>query len=173
MSRKLPGPYDPDEMQRFLATFMYEDEAFLVDEVIKVDVERREIEARLDTTRSLPYARHQRVSSSHPAHVAGGDIIMATASLGCLHAWFFYGCRWDEGWTAFGNRIHHADFRALARIGPPLQLRSRETRSRAGARRLVLRYDFEFRQAGTVVYYGDQTAMFVKDLRQRESGRPD
>jgi hypothetical protein len=41
MSRKLPGPYDPDEMQRFLATFMYEDEAFLVDEVIKVDVERR------------------------------------------------------------------------------------------------------------------------------------
>jgi hypothetical protein len=98
---------------------------------------------------------------------------MATASLGCLHAWFFYGCRWDEGWTAFGNRIHHADFRALARIGPPLQLRSRETRSRAGARRLVLRYDFEFRQAGTVVYYGDQTAMFVKDLRQRESGRPD
>jgi hypothetical protein len=88
---------------------------------------------------------------------------MATGSLGCLHAWFFYGCRWDEGWVGFGNRIHRADFKALARIGPPLEMRSRELRSRVGPRRVVLRCAFEFQQEGAVVYTGDQSAMFLRD----------
>ncbi len=62
----------------------------------------------------------------------------------------------------FGNRIHRADFRNLARIGPPLELESRETRTRVGARRVVLRFQFLFRQGDTEVYQGDQTAMFFK-----------
>jgi hypothetical protein len=37
--------------------------------------------------------------------------------------------------------------------------------SRVSPRRVVLRYEFEFRQQGRVVYLGDQSAMFVKDLR--------
>jgi hypothetical protein len=94
--------------------------------------------------------------------VAAAELLQATGSLGCMHAWFFYGCRWDEGWAGFGNRIHRADFKELARIGPPLELVSRETRSRVGERRIVLRYDFRFTQEERVVYAGDQTAMFVK-----------
>jgi hypothetical protein len=49
------------------------------------------------------------------------------------------------------------------RLPSSLELASRETRSRVGERRVVLRYDFHFHQAGELVYVGDQTAMFVKD----------
>ncbi|MDH3284144.1 MAG: hypothetical protein OEQ13_05350 [Acidobacteriota bacterium] len=162
MPRTIPGPYPPEEMRRFLDSFMYEDDAFLVDEVTRLDPARREIEGRLDTTRTLPITRRQRSDDSHPAHVAAPELIMVTGCLGCLSAWFFHGCRWDEGWVGFGNRIHRADFKTLARIGPPLDLRSRETRSRVGASRIVVRYEFEFEQEGRMVYLGDQSAMFFK-----------
>ncbi len=163
MAKEIPGPYDPNEIRRFLDTFMYREPAFLVDEVIELNGERRAIRARLQTTGGLAYTSQQRVGPGHPAHVAGGDIITITGSLGCLHAWFFYGCRWDEGWTGFGNRIHRADFKELAEIGPPLELTSCELHSRAGKRRLVIRYEFEFRQGARLIYYGDQSAIFLKD----------
>jgi hypothetical protein len=104
----IPGPVDPAELRRFLDTFLYHEDVFLVDEIRKLDSESRTIHAVLDTARPLPYADRQRVSEIHPAHVSGPELIMATGSLGCLHAWFFHGCRWDEGWTGFGNRIHRA-----------------------------------------------------------------
>lgn len=163
MAKAIPGPYDPNEIRRFLETFMYREPAFLVDEVTELDVERRQIRALVDTTGGLAYTRQQRVSPGHPAHVAGGDLITITGSLGCLHAWFFYGCRWDEGWTGFGYRIHRADFKELAEIGPPLELLSRELQSHTGKRRLVIRYEFEFRQGARLIYYGDQSAIFLKD----------
>ena len=163
LAREIPGPYDPNEMQRFLETFMYDAAAFLVDEVVRLDRAEREVEAILETTRFLPLTSYQRVQRGHPAHVCGGDIIMVTACLGSMHAWFFHGARWDEGWTGFGNRIHRAEFRKLADVGPPIALKSRETNSRIGTRRMVLRYEFEFRQGGDTVYHGDQSAMFVKE----------
>ncbi len=150
-------------MRRFLDTFLYRQPAFLVDEILALDAAERRIEAILDTRRPLPFAREQRIDPLHPAHVSAAEIVMATGSLGCLHAWFFHGCRWDEGWAGFGNRIHRADFKRLARIGPPLALESRETRTRSGARRIVIRFAFRFHQDGQLVYAGDQTAMFVKD----------
>jgi len=135
----------------------------IVSLIVAMDAEARAIEARLDTTRGLPFAAQQRTSPNHPAHVSAGELVMATGSLGCMHAWFFHGCRWDEGWSGFGNRIHRADFKRIARVDAPLELESRESRSRIGERRIVLRYDFRFRQDGELVYVGDQTAMFVKD----------
>lgn len=154
---------DPADLQRFLDSFLYTEEAFLIDEIVRVDAGERSIEARLDTTRALPFAACQRVGPGHPAHVSGAELVMVTGSLGCLHAWLFHGCRWDEGWAGFGNRIHRADFKRLARLGPPIELQSRETRQRIGPARVVLRYAFEFRQDGELVYVGDQSAMFVRD----------
>lgn len=154
---------DPAELRRFLDTFLYREEGFLLDAVLDVDPEARSVRARLETTKPLPYTRLQRNGPHHPAHVAAAEMLALTGSLGCLHAWFFHGCRWDEGWTGFGNRIHRADFRTLARVGPPLDLHSRETRTRAGARRVVIRYAFRFEQQGRPVYLGDQTAMFLKE----------
>ena len=160
MSRVASGPIPPEQMQHFLDTFLYREEAFFVDEIVSVDREACALEARLDTARPLPYSDAQRVRPEHPAHVSAGELLMATGSLGCLHAWLFHGCRWDLGWTGFGNRIHRADFRRLVRRGPALVLHSRETRRRVGARRVMLRLEFRFEQEGELAYWGDQSAMF-------------
>lgn len=168
------GVLEPESLQHFLDTFLYREQAFLIDEITRLDHEERCIEALLDSTRELPFSAAQRVAPNHPAHVSAAEILMATGSLGCLHAYFFHGCRWDEGWAGFGNRIHRADFKRIATIGPPVHLQSKETRTRAGAKRIVIRYEFEFRQAGELVYLGDQSAMFVKsrDLASRERPAP-
>ncbi len=163
MSVRVPDSIDPAEIQRFVDTFLYRQEAFLIDEIVAVDAEARRIEARMQTTGDLPISAHQRTGPGHPAHVAAAEMLMLTGSLGCLHAWLFHGCRWDEGWSGFGNRIHRADFKQLARIGPPLELSSVETRTRVGEKRVVLRYEFRFEQEGRLVYLGDQSAMFFKD----------
>jgi len=163
VTREIPGPFDPTEMQRFLEAHLYEPEAFLIDEVTKLDRDTRRIGARMQTTRALPFTALQRPSAHHPRHVAAAELLMLTGNLGFLHAWFFHGCRFDEGWVGFGNRIHRADFKSLARIGPPLELESHESRTRSGAKRVVMRIEFEFRQSGTVVYRGDQSAIFLKD----------
>ena len=168
-----PGPIDPAEMRHFLDTFLYSEEAFLVDEIVSLDREKKAIEARLDTTRSLPLSAAQRTGRHHPAHVSAAELLMATGSLGCLHAWFFHGCRWDEGWSGFGNRIHRADFKNLAAIGPPLRLVSEETRTRVGRQRVVIRYEFHFWQGDALVYYGDQTAMFFKEKALESSLEPE
>ena len=162
LARRSQGVTDPVELQRFLDTFLYREDAVLLDEITAIDEAARRIDARLDAKRPLPLADAQRVSRLHPAHVSGAEFVMVTGALGCLHAWLFHGCRWDEGWAGFGNRIHRADFKRLARRDAPVELSSTATRERVGASRVVIRFAFDFRQAGEVVYVGDQSAMFVK-----------
>ena len=77
----------------------------------------------------------------------------------------FHACRWDEGWAAFGNRIHRADFKNLARIGPPLRLESRESRSRQSEKRVVMHLAFEFWQEDTLIYRSEQSAIFFRERR--------
>ncbi len=158
----MEGPFEDAEIERFFASHTYEPEAFLVDRVVTLDHEAGRIEAVLDTTRALPFSALQRVSQEHPAHVSAGDLLMITGCLGSLAAWFFHDCRGDEGWAGFGSRIHRADFRGLAKLGPPLDLHFTETKLRTGPRRVVMRGEFEFEQEGRVVYRGDQTAIFVR-----------
>ena len=159
----IPSPWPDAEMAHFLDTFLYERGAFLIDEVLAADPDKHTITGRMDTTRELPVAPFQRGDEAlHPRHVSGPEMVLLTGNLGCLHAWFFHGVRWDEGWVGFGSRIHRADFRDLASLGPPMICTSTETRRRVGARRIMLRYAFEFSQQGRVVYRSDQSAMFVK-----------
>jgi hypothetical protein len=155
-------------MRRFLATYLYRDEAFLIDPILRLDAEERCVEAIVDTTQPLPIAALQRNDARHPPHVSAAEQLMITGSLGFLHAWFFHGCHWDEGWSGFANRIHRADFKTLARVGPPLDVASRELKTRTGPSRVVLRMEFTFHQQGRLVYRGDQTAMFLKDRNLSE-----
>ena len=150
-------------MQRFLDSLLYEEEAFLIDEVTRMDRESLCVEARMDTTRPLPFSNLQRPSEIHPLHVAASDMLMLTGNLGFVHAWFFHGCHFDEGWAGFGNRIHRADFKNLARIGPPLRLESRETRTREGPKRVMMRMQFQFWQDDMLIYQGDQSAIFFRE----------
>ena len=157
------GPFPADEMARFLDAYFYDPSAFLIDEVTRLDAGANRVEAVMDTTRHLPYGSLQRGDPRlHPRHVSGPELVMLTANLGSLHAYFVHGCRWDEGWVGYGNRIHRADFKRLARVGPLLELHSEEIRSRRGERRLVSRYRFRFEQEGEVVYAAEQTAQFLK-----------
>src|SRR6516225_5058470 len=142
------------EIDDFVATFLYSSEAFLVDEVTSVDREQGVVEARMDTTRALPVSRFQTGDALvHPRHVSAPYLLLLTGNLGCLPAYFLHQCRWDEGWVGFGNRIHRADFKRRVTIVPPLLLHSRETRVRQGPKRVVLRYEFRFRQEGELAYF--------------------
>jgi hypothetical protein len=49
-----------------------------------------------------------------------------------------------------------------AHIGPPLELRSRGVRSRVGQNRTMIRFEFEVSRMGWPVYFGDQTATFLR-----------
>jgi hypothetical protein len=157
------SPPAPAELRRFLDAYLYEEAAFLVDEMTHLDPDAGLVRGVMDTTRPLPVSKLQRTGPHHPAHVSASDLLTLTGNLGCLHAWFLHGCHFDRGWTGFGNRIHRADFKKLARIGPPLELESRELRARDGKARVVIRFEFRFHQEGELVYYGDQTAMFMKE----------
>jgi hypothetical protein len=160
MPHNLPNPWPDGELQTFLDHFLYEPAAFLVDSVeLAAD---GVIEATCDTQRDLPISAMQRGDpKKHPRHVSAPELVLATGSLGCLHAYFFHGCRWQDGWVGFGSRIHRADFRDIVRRGPPMTMRSVEVRKRVQPKRVVLRLEFEFMQEGRLVYRGDQTAMFV------------
>jgi hypothetical protein len=162
MPKIRPGPLPPEEVDHFLETFLYSEAGVLVDEILRADADAGEMDALLETAQPLAYSDLQRTGPHHPAHVAAGELLTATGSLGCLHAYFFHGCRWDEGWAGYGGRIHRVDFKRLARRGPPLHLHSRETRVRRGAKQVVIRYEFRFLQEGELVYRGDQTAMFLR-----------
>jgi len=160
------GPLPDGEMTRFLATYFYDRTAFLIDEVRRIDAETNIVEAVMDTSRHLPYGSLQRGDPAvHPRHVSGPELLMLTANLGSLHAYFVHGCRWDEGWVGYGNRIHRADFKRLARVGPPVLLHSHEVRSRLGPARLVSRYQFRFEQDGEIVYQAEQTDQFLRSRR--------
>ena len=107
------GVPSKEEIERFVSTFLYSREAFLVDDVTA----RRPRRAR-DRSEDGHYAALTRRAAFsvgdlrvHPRHVSAPDLLLLTGNLGCLHAYFLHGCRWDEGWVGFGNRIHRADFR--------------------------------------------------------------
>jgi 3-hydroxymyristoyl/3-hydroxydecanoyl-(acyl carrier protein) dehydratase len=70
--------------------------------------------------------------------------------------------RHADGWIGYGGRIHSARFKALARPGAPMELECRATQLRHTPTSVLARYDFRFTQAGTLVYEGDQTAIWQK-----------
>lgn len=156
-------PWDPQDFGRFVEHYFYAPEALLIDEVLRADPETNTIKARCPANNRWLVAPYQRGDEKwHPRHVSGADLLMLTGVLGSLHAYFFHGCRWHEGWVGFGNRIEEAEFKALAHTNLPLDLKSTEVRARRGDRRALLEYQFEFSQEGRPVYTSRQTAMFLK-----------
>ena len=114
-------------------------------------------------SRPAPFPHSTARAKAIRLHVAAPDMLMLSGNLGFLHAWFFHGCRFDEGWAGFGNRIQRADFKNLARIGPPLRLESTESRTRVGPKRVMMRMEFQFWQDETLIYQADQSAIFFRD----------
>lgn len=159
----IPSPWPSKEIALFLEHYFYSPDAFLISEVLSADSSLGEIRARsAKDSRWLvaPYQRGDEVR--HPRHISGGDLVMLTASLGSLHAYFFHQCRWEEGWVGFGNRMENVIFHQLARTDLELDLFSKETAVRRGSKRTLMSFEFQFSQQGKLVYSSHQTALFVK-----------
>lgn len=166
LASKIKSPWG-SEMKRFLEGYFYEPEAFLLDEIVSADREAGIIEARASEGSQWLVAPYQKGDEiTHPRHISGADLIMLTASLGSLHAYFFHRCYWHEGWVGFGNRIENAQFHSLATLAKPLTTRSKEVRVRRGEKRTLLEFEFEFSQEGdqgmTKIYTSRQMAMFLR-----------
>jgi hypothetical protein len=154
-------PLDPD----FVADCPYGPEAICIDELVSVDVEAGMVRARMVTRPDLPLTRDQRAHPvKHPRHVSGGLMVHLTGMLGFMHTYHVLGLRHADGWIGYGGRIYDARFAALATIGPPLDLEVRATKIRQRENQVFGRYDFRFTQDETLIYRGDQAAMWMRVL---------
>ena len=152
--------------EAFVADCPYGPGGLLIDEIVELDPEHHRVVALLHAHAELPLTREQRAHPiRHPRHVSGGLMVHLTGMVGFVHAYYVLGLKHAEGWVGYGGRIHSAKFLALADASPgalPLHLEGRATQVRKMAKSVFCRYEFSFRQGDTVVYTGDQSAMWVK-----------
>jgi 3-hydroxymyristoyl/3-hydroxydecanoyl-(acyl carrier protein) dehydratase len=150
---------DPD----LVADCPYGPGGLLVDEILHVDSTEDLVRVRMPTTDDLPLTREQRAHPvRHPRHVSGGLMVHMTAIVAFVHAYMVLGLRHRDGWVGYGAKIHRARFRALAPPGEPLVLEGKATQIRRGEASVLARYVFKFTQKDTLVYEGDQTALWMK-----------
>ena len=152
-------PLDP----AFVADCPYGPGGLLLDEVLRVDREASLVVARMPTHDDLPLTREQRAHPvRHPRHVSGGLMVHMTGMAGFVHAYYVLDLRHADGWIGWGARIHGARFKALARPGPPIEIACRATQVRQSKASVLARYELTFTQEGTLVYEGDQTALWQR-----------
>jgi hypothetical protein len=156
---RAPMPLDP----AFVADAPYAPGGLLMDEVLRVDREASLVVARMPTFEDLPLTREQRSHPTrHPRHVSGGLMVHMTGMVALVHAYYVLDLRHADGWIGYGGRIHAARFKALARPGEPMELECQATQVRRTPKSVLGRYDFRFLQGGTLVYEGDQTALWQR-----------
>lgn len=152
-------PLDP----AFLDDCPYGPAGLLIDEVLRIDRDASLVVARMPTHDDLPLTREQRAHPvRHPRHVSGGLMVHMTGMVAFVHAYYVLELRHADGWIGYGGRIHAARFRSLARTGEPMELECKSTQLRRTPTSVLARYDFRFTQAGTLVYEGDQTALWSR-----------
>lgn len=155
----LPMAIDPE----FVADAPYGPDALLIDQIVAIDHEKSYVAATMPTHEDLPLTRDQRAHPVfHPRHVSGGLMVHMTGMIGLVHAYYVLGLRHREGWIGYGGKIASARFKALAKMGPPLLLECTAKQLRRTPKQVLGRYDLRFTQEGTVVYEGDQTALWTK-----------
>ena len=149
--------------QAFIDDCPYGPGGLLIDDVVEVDVERGYVKCTMPAHDDLPLTREQRVHPvRHPRHVSGGLMVHMTGMLGFVHAYYVLGLKHKDGWIGYGGRIHDAKFKALAKPGEPLVLEGKVTQIRKSDKSVFARYEFKFFQGETLVYTGEQSAMWMK-----------
>lgn len=147
----------------FLADCPYGPGGVLIDEILAVDAAQNLVRARMPTVGDLPLTREQRNHPErHPRHVSGGLMVHMTGMMGFLHAYYLLHLRHADGWIGYGTRIHDARFKSLATAPAPLDLECRATQVRKIAGNLFVRYALRFTQGETLVYQGDQSAIWTR-----------
>jgi hypothetical protein len=149
--------------QAFIDDCPYAPGGMLLDEVLVVDRDKSLVRVRMPTHDDLPITREQRVHPlKHPRHVSGGLMVHMTGMAGFVHAYYVFDLRHADGWIGYGGRIHDARYKSLALPGVPIEIECQTTKVRRGSKRIVARYDLRFYQGSSLVYVGDQTAMWLK-----------
>ena len=92
-------------------------------------------------------------------------MVHMTGMVGFVHAYYVLGLKHKDGWIGYGGRIYDARFKALARPGAPLILEGKVTQIRKSESSVFARYEFEFFQSGTLVYTGEQSAMWMNVMK--------
>jgi 3-hydroxymyristoyl/3-hydroxydecanoyl-(acyl carrier protein) dehydratase len=157
----------------FLDDCPYLEEGILIDEILEIRKEDGFVAVRMPTHEDLPITRTQRAHPvRHPRHVSGGLMVHMTGMVAFVHAYYVLGLRHADGWVGYGARIRSARFHALARPGEPLRLTCIPTQLRRGDKTVLARYDFKFYQGETLVYEGDQTALFTR-IEEGASATPE
>jgi hypothetical protein len=152
-------PLDPE----FVADCLYAPGGMLLDEVLTVDPAAGLVRARMPTTAELPITKEQRVHPvRHPSHVSGGLMVHMTGIVAFVHAYYVLGLRHREGWVGYGDKIYSARFHALAPPGETLVPECTAKQVRKGDTSVFARYEFRFTQKGTLVYEGDQSALWMR-----------
>ena len=152
-------PLEPD----FLEDCPYLEEGLFVDEILSIDRGSGAVVARMLTSHDLPLTNYQRVDPVlHPAHVNAGLMVHVAGMVAFIHAFHVLGLRHKEGWSAYGVRIRHAKYPALARIGPPIIIYCEPGRVLRRGDKIAVPYSFRFEQEGEVVFRSEQTAMYLK-----------
>lgn len=149
--------------QAFIDDCPYAPGGMLLDEILVIDREKSLVRVRMPTHDDLPITREQRVHPlKHPRHVSGGLMVHMTGMAGFVHAYYVFDLRHADGWIGYGGRIHDARYKSLAIPGVPIEIECQTTKVRRGSKRIVARYDLRFYQGSSLVYVGDQTAMWLK-----------
>lgn len=151
-------PLDPE----FVADCPYGPGGLLIDEILLIDKENHLVRARMPTSDELPLTREQRVHPTrHPRHVSGGLMVHMTGMVAFVHSYYVLGLKHAEGWIGYGAKINGARFRALANPGEPLVLECKAKQMRQTPTSVFARYEFRFTQGDTLVYEGDQSALWT------------
>lgn len=162
-------PLDPE----FVADCPYGPGGLLIDEILTIDRESNFVRCRMPTTEELPLTREQRAHPvKHPRHVSGGLMVHMTGMVGFVHAYYVLDLKHKDGWIGYGGRIYDARFRALAKPGEPLILEGKVTQVRRSDASVFARYAFEFFQGQTLVYTGEQSAMWMRIDQKKELVSP-
>jgi 3-hydroxymyristoyl/3-hydroxydecanoyl-(acyl carrier protein) dehydratase len=149
--------------QAFLNDCPYGPGGLLLDAILEVDKEGSRVVGRMPTYEELPLTREQRAHPKrHPRHVSGGLMVHMTGMIAFAHTYYVLGLKHAEGWIGYGGRIHSARFKALAPPGEPIILECTAKQLRQTPKSVLARYDFKFRQNGTEIYEGDQTALWQR-----------
>ncbi|MEZ4321017.1 MAG: hypothetical protein R3F61_26295 [Myxococcota bacterium] len=150
-------PLPPD----FAEECLYRPEAWFLHDV-RLEPEHSRIVGICDTTRLGPLVDAQRTWPGHPKHLPGAVVIQITGTLGQLYAGYVLDMRATDGWVGFGTHIHHARFRKLGEIGPPVECEATLLSKRTLRGTVFTRFRFLFRQEGGECYLSEQTAAWVQ-----------
>lgn len=140
---------------------LYTPDAWFLHDV-RFEPEANRVVGLCDTTRLGPLVDAQRTWPGHDKHFPGAVAIQITGTLGQLWATYLLDMPATEGWVGFGTHVHHARFRKLGRIGPPVECIAELLRKRTMRSTVFTRFAFTYLQEGEAIYESEQTAAWVR-----------